>query len=85
MQKTKKVPRNGYALAAKMRHAGPFHHKLDPRGGSKNKQAELLEEAETERKHCHNGSTCLLGAKSQGGDGCICECAVCLGYDPHSD
>ncbi len=34
-----------------------------------------------DRMHCSNGTTCLLGARSQGGEGCCCECAMCSGSD----
>jgi hypothetical protein len=52
-----------------------------PRGGNKNEQRELLEQAEEDQpRHCHNGSSCLLGRRSQGGDGCVCGCDICMGY-----
>lgn len=40
----KSIPRNPYALLAKMRRASIFHHRNDPRGGSKNSQKDLLAE-----------------------------------------
>ena len=44
----KKAPRNGSALAAKMRKSGlaPMKHRCEPRGGAKNEQEEYLEEYE---------------------------------------
>jgi hypothetical protein len=41
---TKKIPRNGSALAAKMRHGGPMKHRLEPKKGAKNTQAEIIDE-----------------------------------------
>ena len=41
----KKLPRNGSALAAKMRKGGPMKHRLEPKKGATNKQAEILEDA----------------------------------------
>jgi hypothetical protein len=38
--------RSGEAVAAQHRKAGPMAHRLKPRGGAKNDQPELLEEAE---------------------------------------
>lgn len=40
----KKLPRNGSALAAKMRKGGPMKHRLEPKKGAKNTQAEIMEE-----------------------------------------
>lgn len=46
---TKKVPRNGYALAAKSRKGGAMKHRLEPKKSAKNEQRELLEQAEEEQ------------------------------------
>lgn len=44
-QKLSKVPRNTSALAAKSRTSGgPMKHRLEPKKGAKNEQAELLAE-----------------------------------------
>jgi hypothetical protein len=41
----KKAPRNGYALAAKMRHSGVMKHRLEPKKGATNEQRDdLLED-----------------------------------------
>ncbi len=40
--------RSGEAMAALGRKAGPMGHRLQPRGGAKNDQPELLEEAAQE-------------------------------------
>jgi hypothetical protein len=51
--KPKKVaPRNGYALAAKMRHGGVMKHRLEPKKGATNEQRELLKEAPTKCFDC---------------------------------
>jgi hypothetical protein len=47
--KKKTIPRNGAALAAKMRSSGgPMKHKLTPKGGAKNEEKELLSEIESD-------------------------------------
>jgi hypothetical protein len=44
-KKDKPLPRNGSALAAKSRKSGgPMKHRLQPKGGAKNDQPELLSE-----------------------------------------
>jgi hypothetical protein len=41
------IPRNGSALAARMRNSGGYmKHRLEPKKGAKNDQPELLEEAD---------------------------------------
>lgn len=40
----KKAPRNPAALPAKARKASPMKHKLTPKGGAKNKRAEIIED-----------------------------------------
>ena len=41
-------PRNGFALAAKMRRGGPMKHRLEPRKGAKNDQREFIDELDDE-------------------------------------
>ena len=44
---TKTIPRNGSALAANSRKSGgPMKHRLEPKGGAKNDQPDLLSEAD---------------------------------------
>lgn len=45
-KKQKKLPkrRNPYALPAKQRRAGPMKDRRTPRGGTKNKQREYMDE-----------------------------------------
>lgn len=53
-QKLSKVPRNTSALAAKSRTSGgPMKHRLEPKKGAKNEQAELLKEADEEADDEH--------------------------------
>lgn len=42
--KKSKTIRNPYALPAKMKKAGPMKHKLQPKGGAKNKQSDILKD-----------------------------------------
>lgn len=51
-KKDKPKPRNGFALAAMSRKGGPMKHRLEPKQGAKNEQAELLKEAEEETYVC---------------------------------
>lgn len=45
--KTKQLKmRSGEAQAAQHRKAGPMRHRLQPRGGARNDQPELLDEVE---------------------------------------
>lgn len=40
-----KIPRNHNALRARQRNGGPMKHRNTPRGGARNDQADLLEDA----------------------------------------
>jgi hypothetical protein len=50
----KKIPRNSFALAAKMRSGGGFHKNKSEKGGNTNKQTEYMKEAEDEECTCDN-------------------------------
>lgn len=49
MSNKKNIPRNSYVKAMTLKNKIQiFHHKTDERGGAKNDQPELLEEAESQ-------------------------------------
>ena len=45
-KETKPKRRSGTAIAALHRKGGPMKHRLEPKKGAKNEQAEILEEEE---------------------------------------
>jgi hypothetical protein len=50
-RKTKHIPRNGSALAANSRKSGgPMKHRLQPKGGAKNDQPDLLAELDLDEE-----------------------------------
>lgn len=49
---TKRIPRNTSALAAKSRNGGFMKHRLEPKKGAKNEQAEILDELDEETNIC---------------------------------
>lgn len=57
---TKRIPRNTSALAAKSRKGGVMKHRLEPKKGAKNEQAEILsdliDEEDTSQSQKNNGS-----------------------------
>lgn len=40
--------RNPFAVAAKFKKGGSFHHKCEPRGGTKNTQREIMSENDSD-------------------------------------
>lgn len=63
----KKAPlRSGTAVAAMMRHGGPMKHRLEPKKGAKNEQAEILKEVlekDVHTEHCCVKHGCKYGEK----------------------
>lgn len=61
-KKSKSIPRNGFALAAKMRTSGgPMKDRRTPRGGNTNTVRDLLEEAEDENDTSYVCGSCGIG------------------------